>query len=207
MVVKLKVWSTPRGRERQRREKSANPPAVHSTYFELYRRRADRHGLYQKLVVCARAHGLQAAAREFGCSRNTVRKWLRRDQPGQPLALVERSRRPKRSPNRSPRGWKAKSSSGATKPASGPNASSGNSAYPAAPTAARNGRAHCKSSNAKLRTWSAQSSTGDRLTSPNAATSTGPPLSTGVTMSPDFPKSATLTASLCVAERLQFRPS
>jgi site-specific recombinase XerD len=47
---------------------------VHSTYFELYRMRTDRHWLHQKLVACARAEGLQAAAREFRCSRNTVRK-------------------------------------------------------------------------------------------------------------------------------------
>ncbi len=77
---------------------------MHSTYFELYRMRTDRHGLHQKLVASARAHGIKAAAREFGCSRNTVRKWWRRDQPGKPSALVERSRRPKRSPNQIPKG-------------------------------------------------------------------------------------------------------
>ena len=38
--------------------------------------------------------------REFGCSRNTVRKWLRRYQPGKASSLAELSRRPRRSPNR-----------------------------------------------------------------------------------------------------------
>jgi transposase-like protein len=56
--------------------------------------RTDRHGLHQKRVARARAHDIQAAAREFGCSRNTVRKWLRRYQPGKPSALMERSPRP-----------------------------------------------------------------------------------------------------------------
>ncbi len=54
-------------------------------------------------MASARAHGIKAAAREFGCSRNTVRKWLRRDQPSKPSALVERSRRPKCSPNQIPK--------------------------------------------------------------------------------------------------------
>ena len=77
---------------------------MHSTYFELYRMRTDRHWLHQKLVSFARAHGLKAAAREFGCSRNTVRKWLRRYQPGQPSSLSERSRRPRHCPSQIPAG-------------------------------------------------------------------------------------------------------
>jgi len=64
--------------------------------------RTDRHWLHQKLVAFARANGLKAAAREFGCSRNTVRKWLRRHVPGQPSALAERSRRPKHCPHQTP---------------------------------------------------------------------------------------------------------
>jgi transposase-like protein len=74
--------------------------AVHSTYFELYRMRTDRHWLHQKLVAFARSQGLKAAAREFGCSRNTVRKWLRRHQPGRPSSLQELSRRPQSCPHR-----------------------------------------------------------------------------------------------------------
>jgi transposase-like protein len=59
---------------------------VHSTKFELYCMRTDRHSLHQKLVAFAQRHGLTAAARQLGCSRNTVRKWLRRHQPGKPSA-------------------------------------------------------------------------------------------------------------------------
>jgi hypothetical protein len=72
---------------------------VHSTYFDLYRRKTDRHWLPQKLVAFARANGLKAAARECGCSRNTVRQWLRRHVPGKPAALAEWSRRPKHCPH------------------------------------------------------------------------------------------------------------
>lgn len=62
--------------------------------------RTDRHWLHQKLVAFARTHGTKAAAREFGCSRNTVRKWLRRYQAGKPSSLQELSRRPKDCPHR-----------------------------------------------------------------------------------------------------------
>src|SRR5262245_13570409 len=79
--------------------KTCDPLRVHSTYFELYRMRTDRHWLHQKLVSFARTHGLKAAAREFGCSRNTVRKWLRRYQPGKPSSLAEHSRRPHHCPH------------------------------------------------------------------------------------------------------------
>jgi integrase/transposase-like protein len=75
---------------------------VHSRYFELYRMKTDRHWLHQKLVGHARQHGIKDAARVFGCSRNTVRKWWRRYQPGKPSSLAERSRRPHRCPHQTP---------------------------------------------------------------------------------------------------------
>jgi len=85
-------------------QRICHPPAVHSTYFELYRMRTDRHFLHQKLVAFAAQHGVKAAARQFLCARNTVRKWLRRHVPGQPSALAERSRRPKHCPHQTPSG-------------------------------------------------------------------------------------------------------
>jgi len=84
--------------------KTCHPLGVHSTYFELYRMRTDRHWLHQKLVAFAANHGLKAAAREFACSRNTVRKWLRRHRPGKPSALAELSRRPKHCPHQTASG-------------------------------------------------------------------------------------------------------
>ena len=76
----------------------------HSSYFELYRMRTDRHWLHQKIVAYARVHGIKAAAREFGASRNTIRKWLRRYIPGKPSSLVEISRAPKYCPHKTPAG-------------------------------------------------------------------------------------------------------
>jgi transposase-like protein len=62
----------------------------------------DRHWLHQKLVAHARQHGVKDAARCFGCSRNTVRKWRRRFQPGKASSLAEHSRRPHRCPHQTP---------------------------------------------------------------------------------------------------------
>ena len=78
---------------------SCHPPGVHSTYFDFYHIKTDRHWWQQKRAAFATANGLKAAAREFGGSRNTVRKWLRRHVPGKPSALAELSRRPKACPH------------------------------------------------------------------------------------------------------------
>lgn len=72
---------------------------VHIAYFELYRMKTDHHWLRQKLIAHARQHGIKAAMRAFGCSRNTVRKWCRRYQPGRPSSLTERSKRPHHCPH------------------------------------------------------------------------------------------------------------
>lgn len=50
--------------------------------------RTDRHGLHQKLVASTRARGIKAAAHEFGCARNTVRKWRWRHHPGKSTSLI-----------------------------------------------------------------------------------------------------------------------
>ncbi len=47
--------------------------------FEAYRMKPERHLLRQKLVSLARERGLKAATRVLGCSRNTARKWVRRN--------------------------------------------------------------------------------------------------------------------------------
>lgn len=66
--------------------------------------RTDRHWLHQKIVSFAREHGIKATVREFGCTRNTVRKWLRRAIPGKPSSLAEQSRAPKRCPHKTASG-------------------------------------------------------------------------------------------------------
>lgn len=60
----------------------------------------ERYILRQKMVCYARSHGIKAAARTFGCDRNTVRKWLRRYQPGKPSSLKEESRAPHSCPHK-----------------------------------------------------------------------------------------------------------
>jgi transposase len=68
-------------------------------YYELLRMNAERHLLRQKIVAPARTHGVKDTARTFGCSRNTVRKWLRRYRPGTPRSLLAHSTRPRRCPH------------------------------------------------------------------------------------------------------------
>jgi transposase-like protein len=74
---------------------------MQTPYWQLYMN-ANRHWLHQQVVACAQQQGLKAAARAFGCSRNTVRKWLRRFQPGKPSSLAELSKRPRRCPHQTP---------------------------------------------------------------------------------------------------------
>lgn len=65
--------------------------------------KGDAYLLRQRLIAFAREHGIKAANRAFGCSRNTVRKWLRRVVSGKPSTLKEQSRRPHHSPNQTSR--------------------------------------------------------------------------------------------------------
>ena len=65
-------------------------------YCDMMRSKDHKFDLRLKLVRHARAHGIRAAARAFGCARNSVRTWLRRFEQGGKSALAERSRAPKR---------------------------------------------------------------------------------------------------------------
>jgi len=53
-----------------------------------------------EIVIHARQHGVRPAARRFGVSRNTVRKWLRRFQEKGKAGLVEESRAPRSCPHK-----------------------------------------------------------------------------------------------------------
>ena len=71
-------------------------------YYEMLRAQDKDFHLRWRLVMAALRQGIRAATRQFGCSRKTVRKWLRRyRQQGKP-GLAELSRRPKRSPQQTP---------------------------------------------------------------------------------------------------------
>ena len=56
--------------------------------------------LRHQLVEFARTHGIKAAARHFLCSRNTVRKWLRRFQSQGQSRLARTSRAPLSCPHK-----------------------------------------------------------------------------------------------------------
>jgi transposase len=64
--------------------------------------KTDHYWLRQKLLAYARQHGIKDTARCFGCSRNTVRKWLRRYRAGTPSSLLAHSRRPHHCPRQTP---------------------------------------------------------------------------------------------------------
>jgi len=71
-------------------------------YYEMIRSHNPSFHLRYRLVQTATEQGIRAAARQFGCSRNTVRKWLRRyQQEGKP-GLKERSRAPHSIPQKTP---------------------------------------------------------------------------------------------------------
>ncbi|MDR2512581.1 MAG: helix-turn-helix domain-containing protein [Puniceicoccales bacterium] len=59
----------------------------------------DKFSLHHELVRHALSNGIRACARQFGCSRNTVREWLRRWRAGD-HTLTDRSRRPLNQPAR-----------------------------------------------------------------------------------------------------------
>src|SRR3712207_4745696 len=63
-------------------------------YYPMLRRTTDPTYLRFELVRFAREHGIKPAARQFGTTVKTVRKWLRRWEPGSLRGLEDRSRAP-----------------------------------------------------------------------------------------------------------------
>src|SRR5918911_4988342 len=63
-------------------------------YYTMLLRSKDRTYLRFELVRYAREHGIKPAAREFSTTVRTVRKWLRRWEPGSLRGLEDRSRAP-----------------------------------------------------------------------------------------------------------------
>jgi len=69
-------------------------------YYTMIRSKDHKFDLRLRLVIHAREHGVRPAARAFGCSRNTVRKWLRRYELNGRRGLEELSRAPHRRPHK-----------------------------------------------------------------------------------------------------------
>ena len=63
-------------------------------YYPMLRQSKDPVRLRFELVRFAREYGIKPAAREFGTTVRTVRKWLRRWEPGSLRGLEGRSRAP-----------------------------------------------------------------------------------------------------------------
>lgn len=63
-------------------------------YYPMLRRSTDPIYLRFELVRYARDYGIKPAARQFGTTVKTVRKWLRRWEPGSLRGLADRSRAP-----------------------------------------------------------------------------------------------------------------
>jgi len=71
-----------------------------SQYYTMIRVKDHKYNLRLRLVMHARSHGIRDAARCYGCSRNTVRKWLRRYEQGGRSGLKELSRAPHHCPHK-----------------------------------------------------------------------------------------------------------
>jgi len=63
-------------------------------YMEVVKGSSDKKYFRLKIVQVAKGKGIKAAARAFGCSRNTVKKWLKRYKEGGYQELEDISRRP-----------------------------------------------------------------------------------------------------------------
>ena len=66
-------------------------------YYEMIRESKDRKYFRYQLVIYAKEHGIKPASRVFNTTPKTVRKWMRRWEPGSMRGLEDRSRAPKNS--------------------------------------------------------------------------------------------------------------
>jgi transposase len=64
-------------------------------YFDMLLRLKDPRLYRLKVVQYAKEHGVKPAARQFNTSTQTVRKWMKRWEPGSLNGLEDRSRAPK----------------------------------------------------------------------------------------------------------------
>ncbi len=69
-------------------------------YQDMINSKNHKFDLRIHLVRFALDHSLHAAARQYQCSRNTVRKWLRRYQSEGLPGLEDKSRAPKSCPHK-----------------------------------------------------------------------------------------------------------
>ena len=71
---------------------------IEINYYEAYKEMKNSYDIRFKMVHYAQDNGVSKAANQFGTTRKTVRKWLKRYQSEGTLGLVDHSRRPHHSP-------------------------------------------------------------------------------------------------------------
>jgi transposase len=76
------------------------PPSTSQPYYDMICADDPHFALRHQLVQFARTQGIKAAARHFGCFRNTVRKWFRRFQDQGNAGLRSQSRAPSSCPHK-----------------------------------------------------------------------------------------------------------
>ena len=78
----------------------STPPSTAQPYYDMICADDPHFALRHQLVRFARTHGITAAARHFGCFRNTVRQWCRRFQDQGNAGLRSQSRAPQSCPHK-----------------------------------------------------------------------------------------------------------
>lgn len=76
-------------------------------YYAMIRSKNTTYDFRKHLVSTAIEKGVRPTAREFHCSRNTVRKWMRRYLEQGADGLESRSRAPRKIPHKTPPAWEA----------------------------------------------------------------------------------------------------
>ena len=74
-------------------------------YFNMVNKRskAEQEAIRLQMVRYAQQHGVKAAQRKFGCSKNTIKVWKRRFEEEGRSGLINRSRAPKNIPHKTSR--------------------------------------------------------------------------------------------------------
>ena len=72
------------------------------TYFQVIKDTSNPFNIRVNMVNFTLRYGIKAAAREFSCSRNTIRKWLRRYRASGLTGLNNLSRKPRSCPFKTP---------------------------------------------------------------------------------------------------------
>jgi len=70
------------------------------TYYQLMRISKDKKQIRYQMVIYAKEHGIKPTSRLYVTEPKTVRKWVRRFDAGGYQALVDMSRKPHHSPNK-----------------------------------------------------------------------------------------------------------